>query len=219
MEASNFYMVLYYPDEQFYEFKLFVDEGQKMPPPRTRVKLGDGLTDWIIMNKLPVLIPADTETHLMALGIEPVERMPKSWLGVPMLLGNEVTGVIAVQSFTKANTYNSHALDLLIAVSSQAAVAIDNARRFQATQTRARHEEILRRVTTQVHSTSDPEAILRTAVREVSDALGKPAFVKLNPQERSVSLSTGEPEQTEHDTIPPLTPPTPQPTAGDPEER
>jgi hypothetical protein len=30
-----------------------------------------------------------------------------------------------------------------------------------------------------VHSTSDPDAILRTAVREVSDALGKPAFVKL----------------------------------------
>jgi GAF domain-containing protein len=215
MEASNFYMVLYYPDEQFYEFKLFVEEGQKMPPPRTRVKLGEGLTDWIITNKLPVLIPADSETHLMALGVEPRDKMPKSWLGVPMLLGNEVTGVIAVQSYTKPNTYNSHSLDLLIAVSSQAAVAIDNARRFQATQTRARHEEILRRVTTQVHSTSDPEAILRTAVREVSDALGKPAFVKLNPQERSVGITTEKPEQIEQDTIPPLTPPDP----GDPEER
>jgi hypothetical protein len=64
-------------------------------------------------------------------------------------------------------------------------VAIDNARRFQATQTLARHEEILRRVTTQVHATSDPDVILRTAVREVSDALGKPAFVKLSPTDSS----------------------------------
>jgi GAF domain-containing protein len=113
-----------------------------------------------------------------------------------MLLGNEVTGEIAVQNYDHENVYNSHSLDLLIAVSSQAAVAIDNAQRFQETQTRARYEEILRRVTTQVHATTDPDAILRTAVREVSDALGKPAFINLAPSETKISDSDQGPSQT-----------------------
>ena len=121
-----------------------------------------------------------------------------------MLLGSEVTGVIAVQHFVQENVYNSHSLDLLIAVSSQAAVAIDNARRFQETQTRARHEEILRRVTTQVHATSDPDTILRTAVREVSDALGKPAFVKLTSADRPTlkDIQIGAIPEPELDPIP-----------------
>lgn len=185
MDATNFYLVLYYPNEEFFECRLFVEAGQIVHPPVRRMRLGNGLTDWIIKNKLPVLMPGDTEAQISSLGVDIPDRLPKSWLGVPMLLGNEVTGVIAVQNYVHENTYNNHSLDLLIAVASQAAVAIDNARRFQATQTRARHEEILRRVTTQVHSTSDPDAILRTAVREVSDALGKPAFVKLAPEEHT----------------------------------
>jgi GAF domain-containing protein len=219
MDASNFYMVLYYPEEQFYEFKLFVEAGEKVSPPMQRVRLGEGLTDWIIKNKLPVLIPGDAETYLEALGVEVRDRLPKSWLGVPMLLGNEVTGVIAVQNYIQENIYNNHALDLLIAVSSQAAVAIDNARRFQATQTLARHEEILRRVTTQVHSTSDPDVILRTAVREVSDALGKPAFVKLAGAASAPKQNLPKDELAETSLAQPQSPPTAPQDPPMPEER
>jgi GAF domain-containing protein len=219
MDASNFYVVLYYPEDEFFEFELFVEGSQKVPPPLKRVRLGEGLTDWIIKNKLPVLMSSDTESYLEALGLEARDRLPKSWLGVPMLLGNEVTGVIAVQNYIQENVYNNHSLDLLIAVASQAAVAIDNARRFQATQTRARHEEILRRVTTQVHGTSDPDAILRTAVREVSDALGKPAFVKLAPPDKSESLNRASEPPPEIDLDPYQTPPAAESYPGEPEER
>jgi GAF domain-containing protein len=221
VDSENFYMVLYYPEEEFIEYKLFVQGGQITPPPHSRVKLGTGLTEWIIQNKLPVLMPSNTDSHLEALGVELKERLPKSWLGVPMLLGNEVTGVIAVQNYQNENVYNSHSLDLLIAVSSQAAVAIDNARRFQETQTRARHEEILRRVTTQVHATSDPDAILRTAVREVSDALGKPAFVKLVSADQPPGRDIQNDAVSESQTDPPLPQPPPDPfeQVGDSEER
>ncbi|MEN8240488.1 MAG: GAF domain-containing protein, partial [Chloroflexota bacterium] len=210
MDAANFYMVLYSAEDDILENKLFVQAGQIITPPQSRVKLGPGLTEWIIQNKLPVLMPTDAESHIEALGVEITGEVPKSWLGVPMLLGNEVTGVIAVQNFQNENVYNNHSLDLLIAVSSQAAVAIDNAQRFGETQTRARHEEILRRVTTQVHATTDPDAILRTAVREVSDALGKPAFVKLSSADQAV----GSGFETSPPPAPDFEPPSQQPAAG-----
>jgi GAF domain-containing protein len=219
MNANNFSMVLYYPEEQFYEFRLLVEAQQQITPAQRRVRLGNGLTDWIIKNKLPVLMPSNPMNHLEALGVEPLEHMPKSWLGVPMLLGNQVTGVIAVQNFNQEHVYNNHSLDLLIAVSSQAAVAIDNARRFQATQTRARYEEILRRVTTQVHSTSDPDAILRTAVREASDAIGKPAFVQLSPSAKSGGSKPSKTSTAENAPYPTPAPPSGLQIPNESEER
>ena len=101
-----------------------------------------------------------------------------------MLRGNQAIGVIATQSYETAKHYNEHDLDLLSAVANQATVAIDNARRFQETQAKARREQLLREITARVHSSADADTILRTAVREVSSALGRQAIIQLGTQEK-----------------------------------
>ena len=179
MEAQNFYLALFTGEEQQIDYKLYVvDDRKTSPDPQL---LGEGLAYWILNNKLPILMPNDTTKHIQALGLEFLGRTPESWLGVPMLLENKVLGVIAVQSYDQPDTFGSHELDLLSAVANQAAIAIDNAMRFQQTQARARFEQLLREITTRVHSSTNAESILRTAVREVSTALGKQAFIELNP--------------------------------------
>ena len=105
-----------------------------------------------------------------------------AYLGVPMMIGRDVIGVIAIQSYDNDQTYTERDLDLLSAISSQAAVAIDNALRFQQTQAKAQFEQVLREITTRVHSTTNPEVILKTAVREVSHALGREAFIELTTE-------------------------------------
>ena len=124
------------------------------------------------------------------MGIEYPGTPSKSYLGVPMMIGAEVIGVIAIQSYTKDNNYNNHDLDLLSAIASQAAVAIDNALRFQQSQSRAQFEAVMREITTRVHSSTNPEAILKTAVREVSNALGRQAYIELTTEEQK--LNTGQ---------------------------
>lgn len=104
-----------------------------------------------------------------------------------MMIGAEVIGVIAIQSYTQENNYTNHDLDLLSAIASQAAVAIDNALRFQQTQNRAQFEAVMREITTRVHSSTNPEAILKTAVREVSHALGRQAYIELTAEEKKLN--------------------------------
>ena len=166
-----------------------MESNQPVAPPEPKTVLGNGLTDWIVVNKVPVLIPRDVEKEMQAMGIEYPGQPARSYLGVPMLIGSEVIGVIAVQSYTRDNNYNNRDLDLLSAIASQAAVAVDNALRFQQTQARAQFEAVMREITTRVHSSSNPEAILKTAVREVSQALGRKAYIELNPSEKRLDTS------------------------------
>jgi len=64
------------------------------------------------------------------LGIESIGEPAQSWLGVPMMVGEQPIGLIAVQSYTTPRVYDEHDRDLLLAVASQAAIAIQNARLF-----------------------------------------------------------------------------------------
>ena len=182
MNADNFYLALFQKESNLIEFKLFVENGIRIPPPEPQIVLGNGLTDWIIKNQLPILLPDEVSKRMNSMGIPLRGEPAESWLGVPMLIGNEVLGVIAVQSYSSEIHYNDHDLDLLGAVASQTAVAIDNAIRFQQTQARAKYEQVMREITTRVHSSTNMETILKTAVREVSSALGRQAFIELTPE-------------------------------------
>jgi GAF domain-containing protein len=192
INADNYYLALYSPESNLIEFMIFVEEGVRIPAPEPKIYLGEGLTDWIITNKLPVLMPDSVEEHMRNMGVEIRGRSAESWLGVPMLIGNNVLGVIAVQSYEKEIRYNNRDMDLLSSVASQTAVAIDNALRFQQTQARAKYEQILREITTRVHTSTNAEAILKTAVREVSTALGRQAFIELNLEDEGKILPNVE---------------------------
>ncbi len=186
LDAGNFYLALFNDQNNTIEIRLLIEGNRRVTPPEPKHILGNGLTDWIIVNKVPVLIPRDVEKEMEAMGIEYPGKPSKSYLGVPMMIGTEVIGVIATQSYTKDNNYTNHDLDLLSAIASQAAVAIDNALRFQQTQSRAQFEAVMREITTRVHSSTNPEAILKTAVREVSQALGRQAYIELTTEEQKL---------------------------------
>ena len=177
VDATNFYVALYDEAEDLVEFPLFIEQGESVTPEQPRRKTGNGITEWIIRNREPLLISENVENWMWEMDLEASGEVAESWLGVPMLSGRQVIGVIAVQNYEAPRHFNTHHRDLLGAVANQAAIAILNARLFQEAQSRARREQILREITTQVHGSADADTILRTAVREVSNALGRRAFV------------------------------------------
>jgi hypothetical protein len=96
--SDAFFIALYDEDTNDLEFRLQVDEGIREPPDRQR--LGTGLTSWVIQNKKPLLI---TDFDHIPKGVPKPElygtmKMPASWLGVPMLVGNKAIGVICIQT-------------------------------------------------------------------------------------------------------------------------
>ncbi len=74
----------------------------------------------------------------------------------------------------------------LMALTGQAAVAVQSLHLLRDAQRRARREQILRKVTAEVRSVTDVDLIMKTAVREVGRALGREAFVYLRDGEQNV---------------------------------
>lgn len=95
----------------------------------------------------------------------------KSWLGVPLLVGNEVVGIIAIHDPRQENRYSEDDSALLTTIASQIATAIQNAQLLEQIQNNARRERLIREITTKIRRAPDIQSILETSARELGRAL------------------------------------------------
>jgi GAF domain-containing protein/HAMP domain-containing protein len=171
LDTANFYIGLYDPERD--EISLVFDVTESAQDAEITVISADqGLAGYIVRNRTGVLLEEDVRERQEALGIEMIGKEPLSWLGVPLIVGDRVLGVMAVQNFTTPHAYDEHDRDLLTAIASQAAIALQNARLFKATQARARRERLIREITGKVQGSIDLDSILQTTVQELGKALG-----------------------------------------------
>ncbi len=126
MEVDNFYVALYDDEADELCFPLVRQAGQPCQWPNRR--LGDGPAEFVIRRQQPLFLPGNVSTLLSELGIAPPHPTPKSWLGVPMRLGQKVIGVMAVMSYEREHAYHPDHLSVLSTVAAQMALAIENAR-------------------------------------------------------------------------------------------
>ena len=146
METTNFYISLYYEESREWEMRIQVEDGQRSEPlPRQKVRAG--LTGWLIQHREPLLLKQGATEFLRQQGIERIGRASRSWLGVPMLLGDHVMGVIAVQSYEREGAYDEAHMRVLSTIARQAAVSIQNARTVAEMQ--RLNEEMQRALSTQ----------------------------------------------------------------------
>ncbi|MCI0578319.1 MAG: GAF domain-containing protein [Chloroflexi bacterium] len=184
MDTTNFYIALYDADSSLISFPIATQEGQRVNW-RSR-PFGEGMTEYLVKSRKPLLITEKVEERLKELGLASIGMQAESWAGTPMLFGEQVIGAIAIQH-PQPHLYDEHHIELLNAVASQAVIALENARLFTQVQARARRERILREVTARVRSATDVDTIMRTAVQEVGQALGRQTFVYLGDGEPAPS--------------------------------
>ena len=101
--------------------------GDEFPP----LKLGEGLTSHIILNKEPLLINKEIEEKTEALGVNRIGIPSASYLGVPIPVGDEIIGVLSVQSTEKENVFNEDDLRLLTTIAAHVGIAINNANAYE----------------------------------------------------------------------------------------
>ena len=132
LDATNFYIALYDADTHRVSFPYDTTEEER---DRFSILPADrGITGYIIRHRKSVLIREDVPERLAEMGIEMIGEPALSWLGVPMMAGDQVLGVMGVQSFTTPRAYDEHDRDLLAALATQVASALTNARLFEQTQ-------------------------------------------------------------------------------------
>ena len=130
MPASNFYVALHPSDTGDVSFPLVIQDGQLRQWPSRPA--GNGLADYVMRTRQPLLIPHAVPDRLRALGLEEAGPPANSWLGVPIIAGSQVMGVLAAQSFDP-HAFTAAQRDLLSTIATQLAMALKNAWLYEQT--------------------------------------------------------------------------------------
>jgi ligand-binding sensor domain-containing protein/serine phosphatase RsbU (regulator of sigma subunit) len=132
MDASAFGIGILSDDRTRIEFRGFIEDGHKLPDDFDLIDNNDCLSVWCYKNKKEILINDFDNEHIRyvdnAIKIY-MGKKPESVIYVPLLLENEVVGVLTVQSFNK-NTYEVNNITLLRTLASYISIAIDNANAY-----------------------------------------------------------------------------------------
>ena len=127
--GEDCFVALYDADSGVVSWPYFTSAGQRLtlePEP-----LGPGLTATVIRTRRPLVLGSlAAMKEAGSVTVEdgsPVES--QSWMGVPIMMGERVSGVIALQD-TAPNRYSERDVRLLSTIAANAGVALANARLF-----------------------------------------------------------------------------------------
>jgi diguanylate cyclase (GGDEF)-like protein len=140
--SDSYYVSLYDPIEDLLDVRVLIDLGERFEP--VKLPARKGLASSVIENKRPVHI-RHMSNELDRLAEQPLqigqERMSESWLGVPILLGDELLGLLVLASY-RPNAFDDEDAAVLSNVAAQAALAIDNARHHAEVEEQARRDSL-----------------------------------------------------------------------------
>jgi signal transduction histidine kinase len=131
MPTPMFYLALYDADSEEVSFPLVIDGSERVYPEPRRTR--HGLTEYVLETKAPLLIPENVSERVDALGLEHIGPEAASWLGVPVLAGDQILGMLSVQSCDVPRAYDEFHQQVLEAIAAQAGIAIQNARLYERT--------------------------------------------------------------------------------------
>jgi serine phosphatase RsbU (regulator of sigma subunit) len=95
-----------------------------------------GFRTQIVQTRQPVLVSSHVAEQAALLGQPtlPGTITPKTWLGVPMLVGDQVTGILSLQNVEQENAFTDSDVRLLQTLAASLSVALENARLFDETE-------------------------------------------------------------------------------------
>lgn len=128
IDVTNFFIAIVDNRAKTLYFPYFVDTVDEDFTPIADFDASTSLTGMIVTEKKPILLNKPEELQKRAYQGGVWGPLPLIWMGVPLIIRNEVIGVIAVQSYVDQNMYDENDLQVLSAVSHQTAIAIDRKR-------------------------------------------------------------------------------------------
>ncbi|MCC7189030.1 MAG: GAF domain-containing protein [Anaerolineales bacterium] len=166
---------LYNPAAHEVDHRYLIERGERIhfgkPVPI------DQFRQRVVETRQPWLINQDYRKITVELGEEPVleGEEPKSLLFVPMIVGDQVTGIISLQNLDVENAFSESDVRLLTTIANSMSIALENARLFNAEQERVAELAIINSVQQGLASKLEMQAIydlVGDKMREIFDAQG-----------------------------------------------
>lgn len=159
---------LYDPESRMLDLA-YVSRGEEEGSAGSR-PVGQSLAGVVLRTRQPLMLVEDVPGAAAELGARFEGTPPKSWLGVPMLVGDQVIGLIIVRDDSRARRFTDDDAALLSTVAGQVATALQNARLLEQVQRTARRERMVHEIASKVRSAPDIQTVLETTAREVGRA-------------------------------------------------
>jgi GAF domain-containing protein len=131
VNARDFYIALYDPFHDEVSFPFAMEEGKRQQWPDQRAD--QGLTGHVLQTRKPLLLAEQVRERIQEMGVEVLGNKARSWMGIPMLIGDKAIGMMAVQDKGRENAYSEADLNLLASLANPVAVAVENARLYEDT--------------------------------------------------------------------------------------
>jgi K+-sensing histidine kinase KdpD/DNA-binding response OmpR family regulator len=109
------------------------------------MKLGEGLTSQILLTGKPLLINKDVKERTDKLGLQRIGLPAASYLGVPIPVGDEIIGVLSIQTTEAENRFNENDQRLLSTIATSVGVALRKAKLFEEVQHAKMEAEVARK--------------------------------------------------------------------------
>ncbi|HEU5363594.1 MAG TPA: GAF domain-containing protein, partial [Gaiellaceae bacterium] len=123
-DADIAYVALHDEPAGKIDFAYYYESGERRDEPA--IEYGQGLTSHIIRSREPLLLNREAQYE----GRAQLGTPSRSYLGVPILVGDEAIGVVSVQSIDEEGRFGEAETGLLATIASNVGVAIHNARLF-----------------------------------------------------------------------------------------
>ena len=131
-----FFVALHNPDTQMISFPIMYDDGNYWQQEPGTIRNG-GAVARVLQTGKPTLINRTAEeieakqTPPMRVG--DVNKVSASIIIIPLPIGNEIIGVVSIQSYT-INNFNENHMDFLSGAAQQIAIAVQNAQLYDSMQ-------------------------------------------------------------------------------------
>ena len=170
--VSTLYVGLYDERTDTLELRVILDEGVFQTPVRVSVSAEESLSGWVIRTGQPLWLD-DVEKELPALPVRPLRIGSETRsLGIlPLLVQDAVRGVLSVQSY-ETHAFTASDRRLLTEIATQAAIAIESARLYQAEREAREISETLLGVASAINSTLELKDVLREVALRAARACG-----------------------------------------------
>ena len=123
-DVTNFFIAIVDTKKHTLHFPYYVDTMDEDFFPIDNFDENGSLSGLVVSQQKPILLRRkELEQRAAQNGVW--GSVPLIWMGVPLMIRNEVIGVIAVQSYTDEGLYDGQDLQVLASVSDQVAVAIE----------------------------------------------------------------------------------------------
>ncbi len=167
-------------NEQTYSFKFlqFYDQGRLRTDKTRDIRTKDGgVTAKVITTQKTIYLPdvLEPETiHRHAI-LHSGEKRARSYLGIPLLIGERVIGVLSGQSY-HPNAFSPEQVQFLETIALQAAAALENASLYEETRKHAQELESLYDISLTLSSNLDLPTVLKRLFIKCHQVLPMDAF-------------------------------------------